>query len=82
MEKVMHAPSDHPRISQNPAVMVGKPVIRGTRIPVEIILRLLGSGHTIEDVLDAYPRLSREDVLAAQAFAADFLASWRTVAAE
>jgi uncharacterized protein (DUF433 family) len=62
--------------------MVGKPVIRGTRIPVELILRLLGAGHSIEDVLDAYPHLSQEDIQAAQAFAADFLASWRTVAAE
>jgi uncharacterized protein (DUF433 family) len=73
---------NHPRISQNPKVMTGKPVIRGTRIPVEIILRLLGNGHSIEEVLDSYPRLTREDVLAAQAFAADFLGSWRTVAAE
>jgi uncharacterized protein (DUF433 family) len=73
---------DHPRISQNPKVMFGKPVIRGTRIPVEIILRLLGNGHPLEEVLDSYPSLTREDVYAAQAFAADFLESWRTVAAE
>ena len=73
---------DHPRISQNPKVMTGKPVIRGTRIPVEIILNLLGEGHSIEAVLDAYPGLKREDILAAQAFAADYLSSFRVVAAE
>ena len=72
----------HERIAQNPKVMMGKPVIRGTRIPVEIILRLLGNGHSIEEVLDSYPRLTREDILAAQAFAADFLGDWRTEAAE
>ena len=72
----------HERIAQNPKVMMGKPVIRGTRIPVEIILRLLGNGHSIEDVLGSYPRLTREDILAAQAFAADCLESIRTVAAE
>ena len=73
---------DHPRISENPKVMFGKPVIRGTRIHVEIILRLLGNGHSVEAVLESYPGLTRDDVLAAQAFAADFLGSWRTVAAE
>jgi uncharacterized protein (DUF433 family) len=73
---------EHPRISQNPKVMVGKPVIRGTRITVELILRALGNGWTIEMILDQYPHLSREDILAAQAFAADYLESIRTVAAE
>jgi uncharacterized protein (DUF433 family) len=73
---------DHPRISQNPEVMFGKPVIRGTRIPVEIILRLLGNGHPVEEIIDSYPRLTHDDVLAAQAFAADFLGNWRMVAAE
>jgi uncharacterized protein (DUF433 family) len=72
----------HERISQNPKVMVGKPVIRGTRITVEIILRKLGAGWSVEDVLDAYPHLTREDIMAAQAFAADYLESFRVVAAE
>ena len=73
---------DHPRISQNPKVMVGKPVIRGTRITVELILRKLGAGWSIETILEEYPHLKREDILAAQAFAADSLASLRNVAAE
>lgn len=54
--------------------MSGKPVIRGTRVPVEIILRLLGQGVPLEQLLEGYPQLAREDVLAAQIFAADALA--------
>ena len=47
------------RIEVNPRVMLGKPVIRGTRIPVELLLRKLDEGATVEVLLDAYPRLSR-----------------------
>jgi uncharacterized protein (DUF433 family) len=54
--------------------MLGKPVIRGTRIPVELILRKLSEGVTESDLLDAYPRLSREDIQAAIRYAADALA--------
>ena len=56
------------RIEINPAVMLGKPVIRGTRIPVEVILRKLGEGATEADLLEAYPRLVREDVQAALSY--------------
>ena len=59
------------RIEINPSVMLGKPVIRGTRIPVELLLRKLAEGATIEDLLDAYPRLTPLDVRAALACAAD-----------
>ena len=62
------------RIELNPAVMMGKPVIRGTRIPVELILRKLGEGATEADLLDAYPRLTKVDIQAALAYAADTLA--------
>ena len=62
------------RIEINPAVMLGKPVIRGTRIPVELILRKLAEGATEGDLLDAYPRLTKEDIQAALAYAADALA--------
>ncbi len=58
------------RIEINPAVMLGKPVIRGTRIPVELILRKLSEGATQTDLLDAYPRLALEDIRAAFAYAA------------
>jgi len=64
----------HERIDINPDIMGGKPVVRGTRIPVETVLRKLGAGMTIEAILADHPRLSRDDVLAAQAFAADYLA--------
>ena len=63
------------RIEVNPRVMLGKPVIRGTRIPVELILRKLGEGASEADVLDAYPHLAREDIqAAAMRYAADTLA--------
>ncbi len=61
------------RIEVNPRVMLGKPVIRGTRIPVELLLRKLGEGATVEALLDAYPHLSREDVQAALTYAAESL---------
>jgi uncharacterized protein (DUF433 family) len=62
------------RIEVNPAVMVGKPVIKGTRIPVELILRKLSEGATETDLLDAYPRLKKIDIQAALAYAASALA--------
>jgi uncharacterized protein (DUF433 family) len=62
------------RIEVHPAVMHGKPVIRGTRIPVELLLRKLAEGATFEELLDAYPRLSADDIRAALAYAADNIA--------
>lgn len=62
------------RIEIDPSVMLGKPVIRGTRIPIELLLRKLAEGATVEDLLDAYPRLTAEDVRAALAYAAGALA--------
>ena len=64
----------HPRISIDPAVMVGKACIKGTRITVELILRLLGEGCSIADVIDDYPHLEREDIMAALAYAAELAA--------
>ena len=55
------------RIEVNPRIMLGKPVIRGTRIPVELILRKLSEGATEEMLLEAYPHLTREDIRAALA---------------
>jgi uncharacterized protein (DUF433 family) len=71
----------HDRITWDPKIMSGKPVIKGTRIPVETILRWLGKGETVEILVDEYPALTREDVLAAQTFAADFIANDRLVTA-
>jgi uncharacterized protein (DUF433 family) len=62
------------RIEINPRIMLGKPVIRGTRITVELLLRKLGEGATEADLLDAYPELTREDIQAAMTYAADTLA--------
>lgn len=64
----------HPRISIDPAVMVGKACIRGTRITVELILRLLAEDYSIADVIDDYPHLTREDVMAALAYGAELAA--------
>jgi uncharacterized protein (DUF433 family) len=64
----------HDRIEINPKVMGGKPVIRGTRIPVEMVLRELGGGMVVEEIIREHPRLTEEDVRAAQAFAADYIA--------
>ncbi|MDQ2920030.1 MAG: DUF433 domain-containing protein [Acidobacteriota bacterium] len=63
------------RIELNPDVMLGKAVIRGTRIPVELILRKLGEGLDEAEILDAYPRLTRDDIQAALIYAADSLAN-------
>ncbi len=64
----------HERIDINPEIMGGKPVVRGTRIPVETVLRKLGAGMTFDAILADHPRLTRDDILAAQAFAADYIA--------
>ena len=61
-------------ITIDPSIMMGKPVIAGTRIPVEIILRYLGEGMTPEELLNEYPQLTIQDIQAAQAWAADYLA--------
>lgn len=55
-------------IEINPDVMLGKPVIRGTRLPVELILRKLSEGATTADLLEAYPRLTPEAIQAALAY--------------
>jgi uncharacterized protein (DUF433 family) len=60
-------------IVSDPAVMMGKPVIAGTRITVELILEKLAAGETIEQILNAHPRLTREAILAALEFAAETL---------
>jgi uncharacterized protein (DUF433 family) len=61
------------RIAADPAVMMGKPCIKGTRISVEMLLRKLGAGHSFPDLLEAYPQLHETDLRAALEFAADYL---------
>ena len=66
------------RIVSDPKVMMGKPVVAGTRITVERILEGLGSGETVEQIVDAHPRLTREAVQAALLFAAKTMRSvWK-----
>ena len=60
-------------IVSDPAIMMGKPVIAGTRITVELILEKLAAGETMEQILEAHPRLTHEGINAALAFAADVL---------
>lgn len=62
-------------IQSDPEIMMGKPVIAGTRITVESILDKLAAGETPEQVLDAHPRLTREEIEAALEYAADVLRS-------
>ncbi len=71
------------RIVCDPKIMLGKPTIKGTRIKVETILCWLGRGVTLDELIAEYPGLMREDVLAAQSFAAEYLAGERAfIAAE
>ncbi len=60
-------------VVSDPSVMMGKPIVIGTRITVELILEKLAAGETLEQVLDAHPRLTKDGVLAALAFAAEAL---------
>lgn len=60
-----HANTDE-RIEKNPKIMGGKPVVRGTRVPVDLVLRKLGAGMTAEAILADHPRLTLDDIRAAQ----------------
>jgi uncharacterized protein (DUF433 family) len=62
------------RIERNPVVMLGRPAIKGTRVPVELVPRKLSEGATEHDLLDAYPNLSADNTRAATTYAADALA--------
>lgn len=61
------------KIVSNPEIMMGKPVVAGTRITVESILERLGAGESVEALLEAHPRLSRDAIAAALSFAAEAL---------
>jgi uncharacterized protein (DUF433 family) len=69
---------DH--IVDNPDVLVGKPIVKGTRISVELLLDRFADGWGYEDILEAYPHLTREQVQAAVAFAAEIFKEERFVA--
>ena len=69
------------RIASDPAVLVGKPVIKGTRLSVELILGWLANGWTYEQILASYPRITREDILAGLAFAGEMMRDEKYIAA-
>ncbi len=68
------------RIVSNPDVMLGKPIIKGTRITVEIILRKMAEGMTNEELLEAYPHITKEDILAAVSYSADVISNEELIA--
>jgi uncharacterized protein (DUF433 family) len=61
------------RIVLDPEILAGKPVIKGTRLSVELVLDLLANGVSIDEILENYPQISREDVLACVAYASEIL---------
>ena len=61
------------RIVINPAIMTGKPIIKGTRIPVDIIVRLIAQGTTLQEILEDYPQLTKDDIKAALEYVADMI---------
>lgn len=69
--------ADHPRIAIDPSVLVGKPVVRGTRIAVERVIELLAAGWTEAKIIEQHPRLCTENIRACLAYAAVRLASER-----
>jgi uncharacterized protein (DUF433 family) len=62
-------------VERNPEVMLGKPIIKGTRITIELIMRKLADGYSISDLLKSYPHLTKEQILAALEYAADMIAN-------
>ena len=72
----------HPRIEIRPDIMLGKPVVRGTRVSVEQVLRECALGLTAQQIVEQYPGLQQADIAAALAFAADYLGREVIIAAE
>lgn len=68
---------DH--IDRNPGIIAGKPKIKGTRIGVELILERLGDGWTVEELIEAYPGITTEQIHACQSYAAEILATEEVV---
>jgi len=66
-------------IESKPEIMYGKPVIKGTRIPVDLIFEKMSFGRSIEDLLVSYPQLKREDILACLSFASETLKSQKVI---
>ena len=69
----------HPRISRDPNIVFGKPAIEGTRISVEFVLDLLAAEATEAEILENYPHLTHEDILACVAYARDLVAEQKAL---
>lgn len=67
------------RITVNPNVMLGKPVIKGTRITVELILRKIAGGYSHDEIIEMYPHIIKKDILAAVSYAVSILESEDTL---
>jgi uncharacterized protein (DUF433 family) len=72
----------HDRIHRDPKVMMGKPVIKGTRITVDLLLREIAGGSSIEDITRYYPHITEDDIRAALTYAADYISREGLIAAE
>jgi len=68
------------RIVSNQKIMIGKPVIKGTRITVELILKKLSEGMSIDEMLQAYPHLTKDDILAALSYSANVISKEEIIA--
>ncbi len=69
----------HPRIIRNPKILIGKPVIKGTRLSVEFILDLLAAEASEAEILENYPQLTHQDILACVTYARDLVAEQRVI---
>ncbi len=67
------------RITANPKIMLGKPVIKGTRITVELILRKIAGGYSFDDILEMYPHIAKEDIMASVGYAVSVMESEDTL---
>jgi uncharacterized protein (DUF433 family) len=67
--------AEHPRIALDPEVLAGKPVIRGTRLSVEFVIGLMADGWGESDILQNYPGITHDDIIACLAYARDTLSS-------
>ncbi len=68
------------RIVSDPDIMLGKPIVKGTRITVELILRKMAEEMTFEELLEAYPHITKEDILAAISYSADVISKEELIA--
>ncbi len=67
------------RITANPKVMLGKPVIKGTRITVELILRKIAGGYSFDEIIEMYPHVTKEDIMASVSYAVSVIESEDTL---